>query len=172
VELQLATSPGGEDFGWRKMEGSACYNPSTGCNDWTLVLPITEYLHASGDCSVTGGYVYRGTAIPEMVGTSLLRSPSASAFEMRRVSLRPLRTNGEAVGTGGYTALSGSDGCLGSGSSSAFLEQIHILVRIPKGTTLKVINDKKVSGQAPAHVLWRMIRRASIRSSYVFTLYD
>ncbi len=50
------------------MEGTACYNPSTGCNDGTLVLPILEYPHASGDCSITGGYVYRGTAFPELVG--------------------------------------------------------------------------------------------------------
>jgi hypothetical protein len=50
------------------MEGTACYNPATGCNDGTLVLPILEYLHGSGDCSITGGYAYRGAAIPELAG--------------------------------------------------------------------------------------------------------
>jgi len=67
----LATSPGAENFGWRRMEGTACYNPATGCNDGTLVLPILEYLHGSGDCSITGGYAYRGAAIPELVGRYL-----------------------------------------------------------------------------------------------------
>ncbi len=71
MDLELATSGGGGNYGWRKMEGTACYNPSTGCNDGTLLLPILDYPHANGDCSITGGYVYRGSAIPEMVGRYL-----------------------------------------------------------------------------------------------------
>lgn len=58
----------GLNYGWRLMEGSACFNPNTNCNTGgTLTLPAHEYLHADG-CSVIGGYVYRGSAIPELTG--------------------------------------------------------------------------------------------------------
>ena len=59
----------GLNYGWRLMEGSACLNPSTNCNNGTLTLPIVEYAHENGACSVTGGYVYRGQAIPAVQGT-------------------------------------------------------------------------------------------------------
>jgi len=67
VNFQPASSPGGENYGWRRMEGTHCYNPSTNCNDGTLTLPILEYSHASG-CSVTGGYRYRGPDFPNLRG--------------------------------------------------------------------------------------------------------
>ena len=61
VDLQPASSAGGENYGWRRMEGNHCFNPSTNCNDGTLTLPIIEYGHSGTDnCSVTGGYGYRG----------------------------------------------------------------------------------------------------------------
>lgn len=50
----------GLNYGWRIMEGSACFLPATGCNTTGLTLPVIEYDHAGGACSVTGGYVYRG----------------------------------------------------------------------------------------------------------------
>lgn len=58
----------GLNYGWRLMEGSACFNPSTDCNNGGLTLPVLEYPHGNGACSVTGGYVYRGTAIPVIQG--------------------------------------------------------------------------------------------------------
>ncbi|MDH3744980.1 MAG: PQQ-dependent sugar dehydrogenase [Acidobacteriota bacterium] len=67
IDLQLAASQGGENYGWRRMEGSACFNPSTSCNTGELVLPILEYGHDEG-CSVTGGYRYRGAASPALGG--------------------------------------------------------------------------------------------------------
>ncbi|MEJ2431322.1 MAG: PQQ-dependent sugar dehydrogenase [Deltaproteobacteria bacterium] len=70
VDFQPATSPGGENYGWRLMEGTHCYNPSTDCNDGTLTLPIIEYDHSVG-CSITGGYRYRGTLIPDLFGVYL-----------------------------------------------------------------------------------------------------
>jgi len=57
----------GLDFGWNVMEGTHCYEPSTGCDRSGLTLPVAEYAHDLG-CSVTGGTVYRGTAIPGLVG--------------------------------------------------------------------------------------------------------
>lgn len=61
----LAT--GGVNLGWSIMEGTHCYNPASGCDRSGLVLPVLEYGHGEG-CSVTGGYVYRGSAIPELDG--------------------------------------------------------------------------------------------------------
>jgi uncharacterized repeat protein (TIGR03806 family) len=59
----------GANYGWRRMEGLACYNPSTNCNDGTLTLPLHVYQHTGGNCSVTGGFVYRGAALaPDLFG--------------------------------------------------------------------------------------------------------
>ena len=66
IDFQSAASTGGENYGWRVMEGSLCYN-ATNCNQSGKVFPIAEYDHASG-CSVTGGYMYRGTMFPSMNG--------------------------------------------------------------------------------------------------------
>jgi glucose/arabinose dehydrogenase len=67
VDFQPAGSAGGENYGWRLMEGSSCFNPSTDCNNGTLTLPIREYDHTVG-CSVTGGYRYRGSANFDLEG--------------------------------------------------------------------------------------------------------
>ena len=61
VDVQPASSGGGENYGWRLMEGNACFNPPTNCNDGSLVLPVHEYSHGGGRCSISGGYVYRGS---------------------------------------------------------------------------------------------------------------
>lgn len=68
INFQPATSIGGENYGWRLMEGNRCFNPSSNCNNGTLVLPIIDYGHGDGDCSVTGGYVYRGARYPRLHG--------------------------------------------------------------------------------------------------------
>ena len=56
----------GLNFGWNIMESLHCYKTSR-CDRTGLVLPVAEYSHGSG-CSVTGGMVYRGHAIPALVG--------------------------------------------------------------------------------------------------------
>jgi glucose/arabinose dehydrogenase len=60
-----AGSPGGGNFGWRCMEGGSCTG-LTGCTcgSGALTNPIHTYTHTSGRCSITGGYVYRGCAMP------------------------------------------------------------------------------------------------------------
>lgn len=67
IDLQPASSRGGENYGWKLMEGSECFL-SDSCNKTGLVLPVAEYDHSQG-CSVTGGYVYRGKAVPSLAGT-------------------------------------------------------------------------------------------------------
>ena len=64
-----APGSGGHNYGWNTMEGTSCYPyGTTGCATAGLTLPVIDYTHASG-CSVTGGYVYRGSAIPSIAGT-------------------------------------------------------------------------------------------------------
>lgn len=71
VNLQPATSPGGENYGWHHMEGFHCFNPPEDCNDGTLTLPIIEYPHKDNGfvgCAVIGGYSYRGKRFPLLDG--------------------------------------------------------------------------------------------------------
>ena len=57
---------GGLNYGWNIREGTLCYNAAS-CADANLTAPAFEYDHAAG-CSITGGYFYRGMAIPELAG--------------------------------------------------------------------------------------------------------
>ncbi|MBA3659935.1 MAG: PQQ-dependent sugar dehydrogenase, partial [Gemmatimonadales bacterium] len=56
----------GVNFGWNRMEATHCFE-SSDCDRTGLTLPLLEYGHGEG-CSVTGGYVYRGAAIPGLQG--------------------------------------------------------------------------------------------------------
>jgi glucose/arabinose dehydrogenase len=60
----------GLDFGWRRWEGRHCYDPSSGCDPAGVTLPVAEYGHGAG-CSVIGGVVYHGAAIPALRGAYL-----------------------------------------------------------------------------------------------------
>lgn len=63
-----AVGTAGNNYGWKIMEGKQCYDSAT-CNQAGLVLPAIDYGHDSaGGCSITGGYVYRGAALPELAG--------------------------------------------------------------------------------------------------------
>jgi glucose/arabinose dehydrogenase len=59
IDRQPLDPPGGANYGWNLMEGNHCFQ--SGCDPTGLTMPIAEYSHQLG-CSVTGGYVYRGTA--------------------------------------------------------------------------------------------------------------
>ncbi len=68
VHVHRANTASGENYGWRLMEGSACFIPASGCNDGSLALPAFDYGHAGDRCSITGGFVYRGSRIPALAG--------------------------------------------------------------------------------------------------------
>lgn len=71
-EIDVAVSPNAgrqANYGWRLMEGFLCFNPSSNCNSGGLTLPVLDYPHLNEACAVTGGYVYRGSALPAMQGT-------------------------------------------------------------------------------------------------------
>lgn len=68
IDFQPAASKGGENYGWNTLEGTQCYQPSSGCVPPAgHVAPVAEYAHEAG-CSVTGGLMYRGAAFPELHG--------------------------------------------------------------------------------------------------------
>jgi glucose/arabinose dehydrogenase len=66
VDVQGVASTGGQNYGWNVMEGLYCYNVST-CNKTGLTFPVITYNHPVG-CSITGGYVYRGSQVPMLSG--------------------------------------------------------------------------------------------------------
>ena len=67
IDFQPAASAGGENYGWRIMEGLHCFDP-IGCDSSGLTLPVIEYDHSQGGCSITGGGVYRGGFYPNLFG--------------------------------------------------------------------------------------------------------
>lgn len=69
VNFQPAASEGGENYGWNITEGMHQYSGAPVPDG--LVSPFFEYRHSDGGCSVTGGYVYRGEALPDLQGVYL-----------------------------------------------------------------------------------------------------
>jgi glucose/arabinose dehydrogenase len=69
VDYTPKNSPGLENYGWRVYEGTHVYSPGEKPNPvGQLVMPVTEYSHSVGGCSITGGYVYRGSQIASLQG--------------------------------------------------------------------------------------------------------
>lgn len=58
----------GVNYGWKIMEGNNCFLPMSSCDRTGLTLPVHDYGTSDGNCAVTGGFVYRGSAIPQIVG--------------------------------------------------------------------------------------------------------
>lgn len=68
-EIDLVTRGG--NYGWRIMEGTHCFLPEKNCHIEGLTMPVFEYGHDQGRCSITGGYVYRGRNLPTLQGSYL-----------------------------------------------------------------------------------------------------
>jgi hypothetical protein len=88
----------GVNYGWRIMEGTNCFPPGTMCDRTGLRVPVLEYSHDEG-CSITGGYVYRGNAIPEVQG-HYFYADYCSAF-LRSIVFE----NGRVVGNFAWDAV-------------------------------------------------------------------
>jgi glucose/arabinose dehydrogenase len=83
IDLQPSASDGGENYGWNLMEGDHPYeggDPPDGA-----VRPVFEYSHEEGGCTVTGGYVYRGSEIPELYGAYVFGDYCVGRLEAIRV---------------------------------------------------------------------------------------
>lgn len=84
-----AAGVGGLNFGWKVMEGNLCNSTAScspaplPCNDPGYSDPIHTYNHTGGFggvCSITGGYVYRGCAIPDLQGTYFFADVCTSQY--------------------------------------------------------------------------------------------
>jgi glucose/arabinose dehydrogenase len=104
-EIDIVKS--GSNYGWNIMEGSLCYSPPSGCNQTGLAPPIWEYTHATG-YSVTGGFVYRGAAFPELVGAYVFGDyGSGRIWALRYDGMNS--TNSEFAATGVHITSFGLD---------------------------------------------------------------
>lgn len=94
VDREPAGSHGGIDYGWSRYEGMHLHEADRAAPD--AVGPVAEYGHTGGSCSITGGYVYRGAAIPSLQGAYLfgdycsgilwtLRPDGAGGYAMAQV---------------------------------------------------------------------------------------
>ena len=68
VDLEPAIVTTGRNYGWRCYEGTHTFNTSGCAAASAFTPPVWEYQHLSGNCSVTGGYVYRGAKYADMYG--------------------------------------------------------------------------------------------------------
>jgi glucose/arabinose dehydrogenase len=76
IDYQPLALRGGQNYGWKVMEGSqcgaggtsGCVVPPPPCGDPAYTPPVLEYSHSNGNCGIIGGYVYRGSAIAALKG--------------------------------------------------------------------------------------------------------
>ena len=79
----------GGNYGWRFMEGRHCFSPPTNCAEAGLQLPVLEYGHDGGRCSITGGYVYRGPSQPSLKGVYVYGDYCTGEIFGTRVGVEP-----------------------------------------------------------------------------------
>lgn len=71
LNYQPAGGPGGENYGWNRMEATTCFDPPEDCDDGNLTYPVLYYEHGGTHCSITGGYTYRGEIVDSLTGVFL-----------------------------------------------------------------------------------------------------
>ncbi|MEE8311270.1 MAG: PQQ-dependent sugar dehydrogenase [Candidatus Binatia bacterium] len=111
VSYAPGTSTGGENYGWDIFEGTSCFEPTPApdCPDppTGFTFPITEYGHSEG-CSITGGFVYRGCALPDLHGTYFYGDFCTNFVRTLEV------VGGAATNEGGVTSAFGGVGSISS----------------------------------------------------------
>ncbi|MGQ0712142.1 MAG: PQQ-dependent sugar dehydrogenase [Gemmatimonadaceae bacterium] len=126
----VADADGGVNYGWRIMEGTHCYNAAS-CNGAGLTVPVYEYSHASG-CSITGGFVYRGAAIPELAGHYLFSDFCSGFLRSFRLSANTATEHRDwGIGFIGNTMSFGLDGA----------GELYMLFGGPNGRVFRVVKQ-------------------------------
>lgn len=127
-EVDVSTVAGGagkaSNFGWNKMEGNHCYPPGSSCTTAGLTLPLIEYDHSNNACSIIGGYVYRGAAIPALQGTYFYGDFCAGFVRSFRL------VNGSATQFFDWTALRPGGGITSFGEDTA--GELYIMTTQPE----------------------------------------
>ncbi|MEE2703394.1 MAG: PQQ-dependent sugar dehydrogenase [Myxococcota bacterium] len=158
VDFQAVSSSGGENWGWRCREGAHDFNTGGNCSSATLLDPVHEYSHFTPPfgCSITGGEVYRGCAIPDLAGSYFFSDFCSAQIWTIRVS------GGVATALTERTAELAPPG-LSIDSVSSFgtdaLGEVYIVDR--GGEVFKIIPDgvesQCVQASFPALRLWPMV---------------
>jgi glucose/arabinose dehydrogenase len=161
VDFQSASSRGGENYGWKVMEGTlcsstdACPTSTPRCDSTAYTDPVLEFDH-DPFCSITGGYVYRGTRLPQLRGTYFFgdfctgtiwaASREGTGFTVRTLAggVPNLTTFGEDKDGELYAAsLAGSIFRLsGGGSGPTAVDTVGIYDSQPSLFQLKTANRK------------------------------
>ena len=100
-EIDLVEAGG--NYGWSVFEGTDCFASQAECDVGGFLPPVVEYAHQNGRFSLTGGYVYRGSAIPDLVGTYLFAdfvSKEVFALGADAAGVPNFTTTATMVGTG------------------------------------------------------------------------
>ena len=90
-EIDLVTRGG--NYGWRVMEGTHCFSPSSSCETPQVASPVIEYSHEKGRCSVIGGYVYRGRSLPDLTGAYVYGDYCSGELFAFRSTQKDLKAN-------------------------------------------------------------------------------
>ena len=102
----------GANLGWNTMEGFECFPPGSSCDRSGLTLPVTAYAPSEG-CSITGGYVYRGVAIPAIDGLYFYSdycSGILQSFRFNGEGISEMMSYADVFGTLGNVTSFGLDG--------------------------------------------------------------
>lgn len=95
----------GKNYGWNTMEGTACYKPAAGCSKDGLMLPVAQYSHVDVGESITGGYVYRGRAVPSLYGSYVYGDFVTSQILIWKVGEQPPPVSGMLKAPGNVAAF-------------------------------------------------------------------
>ncbi len=107
----ITTADAGANLGWRVMEANACFNPED-CDKTGFVQPVYSYDHSAG-CSVTGGFVYRGRALPGLAGRYFFSdfcSGDVLSFRLKSGLAKGFANSSGDLGSLGQVSGFGQDG--------------------------------------------------------------
>ena len=128
IDVAPVATPG-LNYGWNSFEGNECFDTGDGCNRSGKVFPVLEYSRSEG-VSVTGGYVYRGSEFPDLVGHYFFA-------DYGRGELRSFRySNGVAVSEHNWSS---SVGDLGNPTSFAVDSSDRLYILNSSGELMRLV---------------------------------
>jgi len=143
VNFQPSWSRGGENYGWRRWEGLRCFE--AGCSGAGVVAPVLEYTREQDDVSVTGGFVYRGTRWPALIGTYLYADYNSGRIWGIRVDSNGNISNRLLLASGRNISTFGEDE-----DGELFLADhgAGVIYRIESGSSAPIFSPNPVSNAA------------------------
>ena len=100
----------GGNYGWKIMEGSQCLGGGSGCDREGLKLPVLDYANSGGNCSITGGYVYRGRSIASLRGAYVYGDYCSGRIWALRYEGSKVTEQGELLASGMQISSFADDG--------------------------------------------------------------